>query len=93
LAVRQDSGGLLWVALKVAKPDWSKAIEAGDEHCCESLIEVLNPLTGALLGSTRIPLHLQVLMADGYIGAVAEGEGGEPLLVLYRAQLAGPRPQ
>jgi hypothetical protein len=87
LTVHQDSEGFLWTAARVVKPDWRSAIRDGDDLCCESLIEVLDPTTGVLVGAVTLPMHVQRILDHGYIAALGEGTNGEPLLVLYRARV------
>jgi hypothetical protein len=85
--VYQDPRGFLWVGVVIPKPNWKETTKAGQYFCCESLVEVLDPMTGALIASARIPLMPHRIMDDGYLAAVTTGPDDEPLLVLYRARL------
>jgi hypothetical protein len=89
VVIRQDSRGRLWTVIGVAKHNW-KELERAGKYCCESIVEILDPLTGELLASARIAAQVRFLMDDGYLGAIADGPSGEPLLVLYRARLTLP---
>jgi hypothetical protein len=86
----QDQEGLLWVAIRVVKPTWNRSMQPFEDFCCETIIEVLDPANGTLFGTARIALPVQRIMEHGYLAGVATGRDGEPLLVLYRAQLTRP---
>lgn len=84
----QDARGRLWTSVSIAKLPSSRGSVAA-ASCCDSLIEVIDPASGALIASARVPHFVNSILEDGYIAATASGIGGEPLLVLYRARLAG----
>ncbi len=92
LAIRQDSAGRLWTAFAVRRQgvDQRTLSEGSLETCCETIIEVFDPVTGALLGTGKVPFYVHHLVDGGYIIAGTTGSNGEPLIVLYRAHLHVP---
>jgi hypothetical protein len=93
LDVRQDSDGRLWTAFSVRKggADLSVLTDSAVKQCCETVIEVLDPQTGTLLGTTRIAHHVFRLLDRGYIVAGASGENGEPLAIIFVGRLTVPK--
>lgn len=92
LAVRHDADGRLWTAFRIRRPgaDIRVIDDRTLETCCITVLEVLDPANGALLGTATIPFHVYHLLPDEYILAGTTGSAGEPLVVLYRARLTVP---
>ena len=90
-AVHQDARGFLWVSYSVARDAWKRAMEHDFEDCCYSVIEVLDPSTGALVATATVPGFAEWILDGQYIlTRDTNGWGGESWLPLYRARLSVP---
>lgn len=89
--VREDRSGRLWVLIAVADKDWRSAVRAaapGEQHATvideqryrDTVIEVLDPGSGTLLASLRLPQHIKQFISDDLVGTVLEDADGVPRL-------------
>lgn len=99
--VREDEAGRLWVLIAIADPDWRSAIQApaaGDRHGSvtdeqryrDTFIEVLDPASGRLLASKRLPQHIKQFVDDNLIGTVLEDADGTPRFFTWQLELRTP---
>lgn len=79
-AIRQDSAGLIWVLINVASPSWRTAADFREmratrtdslidtpqhmDRLLNTVIEVIDPATGSLLASKRLPAALNRILDD-----------------------------
>jgi len=94
-SIWQDGGGLLWVLATVGAEDWRDALYVGDdqelvvldrERLNDTFIEVIEPSTGRLLFSKKVPQELVAFTNDGLMVGNTEDETG-PVVDLWRATL------
>jgi hypothetical protein len=90
-AVGEDSEGRLWTAVAVELDSGGGALPPRGRRF-ESIIEVLDPRTGDLLGTGRVRGLVRGIHPDGRIVAHGEGDVGEPLLFVTQARLEGVPP-
>lgn len=99
--IREDEAGRLWVLIAVADPEWRSAIQApaaGDRHGTvtdeqryrDSFIEVLDPASGRLLATVRLPQHIKQFVDDNLIGTVLEDADGTPRFFTWQLQFRTP---
>lgn len=95
--VREDQSGRLWVLIAVADENWRSALRppaAGERHTTvideqryrDTVIEVLDPESGRLLASIRLPQHIKQFISDGLVGTVLEDADGVPRLQTWHLQ-------
>jgi hypothetical protein len=85
-AVSEDARGHVWAAVV---DELAEAPE-GEPHRFESMVEAVDPATGRLLGSARVPGRVLLMTRDGTIVSYSEGELGTPLLTISRARVHDP---
>jgi hypothetical protein len=93
--VREDSESRVWTLVHVAGEGWEEAVREGEYHPLvsdrdlyyDSLIEVLDTSSGALIASLRFPLHLGEFVADGLFGAVIYDQDLNPRFAVWRVEL------
>ncbi len=80
------------MAYLVAEADAEKAVERGGrlQDCCYTVIEVLDPNTGALLGTGKVAPAIMWILEGGYLVGWDTGPDDEWLAPLYRARLVVP---
>ncbi|HEX6939219.1 MAG TPA: hypothetical protein VF158_07380 [Longimicrobiales bacterium] len=100
--VRQDREGRLWVMVLVAGKEWRKEVVAGGSghggsghggrvvdwnayH--DTVIEAIDPETGRLLQTTRLPLAFNAFVDDDLISTVVLDEADVPHLTVWRVRL------
>lgn len=75
-----DSAGLVWVLVTVADRRWSEGVEPsefgptgyaiGDRHrFFDSIVEVIDPVAGTLVGTTRLDEALHAFVGDGLVSS------------------------
>lgn len=95
--VREDESGRLWVLIAVADEEWRSAMRppgAGERHATvideqryrDTVIEVLDPESGRLLASIRLPQHIKQFISDDLVGTVLEDADGVPRLQTWYLQ-------
>lgn len=99
-AVRQDREGRLWVMVQVAGKEWRKGVIAGASGhdgrvvdwnaYYDTVIEVIDPDTGRLLQTTRLPLAFNAFVDDDLISTVVLDEAAVPHLTIWRLRLLQP---
>jgi hypothetical protein len=55
------------------------------------VIEVLDPKSGALVASARVPGMVSWILNDTHVASIWESDAGEPLVYIWRAHLQVPR--
>jgi hypothetical protein len=76
-AVRQDASGLVWVKLHVPRADWKDVVGAADEEelsdlrLTDTLLEVVDPASGTVVASRRLPGRHTRFFGDHQIGEIA----------------------
>jgi hypothetical protein len=106
-AVREDSTGLLWVALRVARATWRDSLKirsvedtiwARDvryDLLYDTIVEVLDPTSGELIATARIPAYLPQMPAPGYLLGNFLGDGlvrkAKLYAKLYAVRLVRPK--
>jgi hypothetical protein len=100
MGVFQDDGGLLWTVTLVAgeswkdglyrDPEWDNEIVVFDtELLYDSYIEAIDPATGRLLVSEKIPQSTAGFTNDGLLIGLRDPADDVPQIELWRPQLAG----
>jgi hypothetical protein len=103
-AIQQDSLGRVWVIISMARDDWKNALgppqmvsdglvgyPARDSSgLYESVIEVIDPASGTLVSSRRVPYYLQYFPALGEITGYRQDADGVPYIDIYRIDLQRP---
>jgi hypothetical protein len=94
-SIRQDEQGLLWVLItvpdstavrRVRDHDTITPVSAWDDQW-DTVIEVINPRTGALIASTRLPTLVTRFVGDVVYSHRQKGDG-TLVLDIWRAHLA-----
>lgn len=99
--VREDRSGRLWVLIAVADSDWRSAVRppsANERHGTvideqryrDTVIEVLDPDSGRLLASVRLPHHMKQFVSEDLIGTVLEDANGTPRFQTWQVRLRTP---
>jgi hypothetical protein len=92
----EDSDGLLWVAIRVAAPDWKRAaVMRGDllvniaDHDAffDTILEVIDPRRGEVLAGTRVDPWIKSYLGGGLAASYKEDEEGWPFLHLWEIKL------
>jgi len=99
-AVRRDAGGLLWVIVSVPEPSWAAGLErkhtpegpryaiADREKVFASVIEIIDPGTGALLVSQRFARQYVAFFGDRLVASIGQYPDGGFYLDLWHVTLA-----
>lgn len=99
LSIDADEAGRIWVLLRVAGERWHPMqparVDGGmeftsteqDDTIYDSRIEVLNPVTGEVLASTRFGENLRQFAGPGVVYSYLEDELGNPRYRLSRLKL------
>jgi hypothetical protein len=88
IAARQDEAGLLWVAYinSMRKPGCAKPAA----QCWDSVVDVLNPDSGELIATGRLPVLASALLGYGYASALVDASTDRRVAVIYRGLLKRP---
>jgi hypothetical protein len=101
-SVREDTMGRLWAVSFVADSQWAEGLssqpvegEGGirfyrteyPEKTLDTMIEVIDPVTGRLLVSRRFDGLYPHLISDSLIGRTVYDESGIPAVEIYRVSL------
>ena len=96
----EDSSGRLWVLVTRSDGQWSRAagpriegvVTAPDRNLFyDTVVEVIDPNTGALLASRRVDAHLTQFLGDGEAMSFTEDKDGIGRVIVWRLQLDVPR--
>jgi hypothetical protein len=91
---------VLWSAIAVAKPDWEARATLGPqvvpqvssrpeaESVYMTIIEAIDPATGEVLGRTQIDAYVDSDAGPGVFFAEARTQYGEPVVRVWRVELA-----
>ena len=104
--IREDSTGLVWITIQVPVPqeEWEAGIgkpelnrrgqpvyrHAMRGRLFHTRVEVIDPITGRLLVSRRLPFYAVAATDDGEYAAYRQDEDGVPYLDIWRVQLVQP---
>src|SRR5262245_16400072 len=82
IGARQDEAGLLWVAYvdSMRKPGCRKPAA----QCWDSAVDVLNPDSGELVATGRLPVLASALLGYGYVSALVDASTDRRVVVVYR---------
>jgi hypothetical protein len=95
----QDDSERLWIAILVPSPNWRDCLPPPPVYyqhiswwkCHDTIFEVLDGMSGALIASTRISGMATILAAPGYAMRNREDEDGTPLIDIIRLNLVHPQ--
>ena len=89
IAARQDEAGLVWVAYinSMRRPGCGKPAA----QCWNSVVDVLNPDSGELIATGRLPVLASALLGYGYASALVDASTDRRVAVIYRGRLTRPR--
>lgn len=93
--IAEDSQGRIWLIFWVPDPDWHPsaitAVGWGDiqpwEDALDSLVEVVDPATGRLLGSERFDVLITGFVGRGLVSVPREDADGFPRMEIWRLSL------
>ncbi|MEX2283065.1 MAG: 6-bladed beta-propeller [Gemmatimonadota bacterium] len=89
--VFSDSSELVWTLCRVADQNWRPATESGRmtarDKFYDTIVEVIDPVSGQLLGSQRLPGYAHFFTNDGLVVTHQEGEEGIMLIDVWRPSL------
>jgi hypothetical protein len=101
-AIREDSSGLLWVAINVARPGWREGlpklapgvIEVSSrsisyERIYHTVIEVIDPRAGTVLARKQLNEWIVTLLPDGRVASYNVDIDGIPIISISRITLQG----
>lgn len=103
--IREDSTGLVWVTIQVpvTQQEWEAALGKPEQgprgpiyphlmlgRLFHTIIEVINPRTGQLLLSRRVPFYAIAATDDGEYAAYRQDDDGVPYVDIWRVQLIQP---
>lgn len=92
-ALREDRSGRIWVSIVSGRPLSPDQPMPDLTHyltyCCTSILEVIDPMGGALVASKPVDGAIYWLLRGGLIGVAGVTDVGEPIVNLYRATLIG----
>jgi hypothetical protein len=93
--VREDTTGHLWVTVHLPNPRWvassgpSRVATAGDyDRLYESLLEVIDPNSGRLIASARLPGMVSTTR-DGILWKLRDLPDGRVVMDVFRTELQG----
>lgn len=98
-AIEIDSAGRLWILAMVADPHYRDALIRRDgprgpryefteqDRVFDSIIEVIDPVSGRLLSSLRVPQVLHNFAGPGLVFGSREDADGMPFLDVWRVHL------
>lgn len=100
LALRQDSAGRLWVAIRIPDEHWEEAFEPGRDpygrerpmvkdwnRYYDTMLEVIDPRTGTVVAAKRHPRAAWGLTRDGHLITHVFSEEGTPFVEVLEARL------
>jgi hypothetical protein len=97
-------GGLLWTVAHVADPEWASALgpgldlyrrpttrvpEGSNDRYRDSVVELLDPERGLLLGSLRVDPQVTFISEDGFAASYRQDDAGNPLVDIWQFTLRG----
>jgi len=108
-AIHQDAAGLLWVLASVPDTNWNAALDvqttpegrfyvpSDHNKFFDTIVEVIEPGSGLVLVSQRLPMFLQEFVSDDLAYSYRESSVPGPRfdvwqLTLYRPKTGGARP-
>lgn len=92
-AIRQDRDGNLWVVITVADSRWAEqftdrpddqAFNGDFGRYLDSIIEVLDPVEGRLIASTRLDIFVRDFLDDDEVYGYRLDDAGVPLVDVIR---------
>lgn len=98
-AIRVDDDGRLWVLFRISSEEFASSLVpensargkyyriADYSLAFDTIIEVIDPVAGRLIASTRVDAYLTNFVDDASALGVREDPLGVPLLDVYRVQL------
>lgn len=101
VGLREDEQGLLWVVVRVADAEWApmepRRIAGGHTQTTEemkhslydTMVEVIDPQTGTLVTSRRLPSNAMTVAGDMIVTYGVEGLG-HPHYAMWRMTLQAP---
>jgi hypothetical protein len=105
LGIWESDTGLLWTVTLVADADWSTAVRDATrrpapggqsavssidyQQLFDAIIEVIDPASGRLIASRRIPQFVAAVAGNGHLLSARE-ESGSILVEVLRVQLTTP---
>lgn len=88
IAARQDEDGLLWVAyLSSMRKTGCRDVAA---RCWDSAVDVVDPDTGELIATGRLPILVSALLDHRYVSAFVDLSPDRRVAVIYRGRLTRP---
>ena len=93
VGIREAADGNLWVASWIAKRDWraapadSAVQESGVTNYVDTIIDVIDPVAGRLLATSRLPGIHVLSVNDLYFASYRIGRDGEYIWTLWRPTL------
>lgn len=88
-AVGKDTEGRLWTAVihELEEGEAREDESPRSGRIFDSIVEVLDPATGELLGSARLPGSVNTISRSGHLVAAWEGPNSEQLLRVWQPTL------
>jgi hypothetical protein len=103
VAVREDTEGLLWVAIIVADPDWQPQLQGRAESRTVpiselqkhlfTVVEVIDLDAQVLVATTQIPAVVSSFLGDSLAYGIRENQEGVLVLDVWKTRLLGAHPQ
>jgi len=99
----EDESGLLWVIGWVGGANWAKGLGparllegqvaypiTGQQAVYDGFLEVINPVQGVVVASTRFAGTMDIVVAPGIVAGVREGAEGWPYVDVWQVRLHRP---
>jgi hypothetical protein len=98
--LRMDSAGMLWVIVHVADENWKSGVGnvrgmynrqvrgiADENKYWDSIIEVIDPVSGTLVATQRFDQRLRWISESAYASAYRQNSDGVPFVDVFRVSL------
>lgn len=103
VGIREDSNGLLWIVTVVSGPRWEEGIEPFTlpdgrvanrvinwERRYDTVVDIVNPATGTLIKSVKIPGVRAYFVEDGILAGPVINDLGNPAIKVWLVTLSEP---
>jgi hypothetical protein len=94
--IYEDQSGRLWILITVADPNWRRAagptregvVTVADRNkFFDSVVEIIDPSTGTLLASRRVPEYLTQFISGGQAISYEEATSGAGRVLVWQLRL------